>query len=268
MFEYYQPSTTLRCYEYGSGNVELGISPSSKDIRVVYKFTGKNRSDLFYKLQANCKDVFEAYYPEGVVGWGNQMMRVKLDFMQYKHEEMLRYDAGSLLKIYEYIRKGEEEILKVLSQTGDFIPVKKVSGKNWVMTTKESIDEKQKQIEDGYKNEKLKRMALLNVVFPEANFVMQGHEVVANNFPIKEFSIYVNSNVMILFKNELRKIFKSRIVKELEQCFPQYRFYDNTTRISIYLEEKRELNGQEDAEYVKIIQKAVQLIKEKAAAYN
>lgn len=264
MFEYHQPSITIKCGGYGSGNVELGITPSSLGIRVVYKFTGKNRSDLFYKIQANCKDVFEAYYPEGVVGWGNQMMRVKLDFTQYSHAEVLRYDAGSLLKIYEYIRKGEEEILKVIRQTGDLIPVEKVNGKNWVIITQESIEDADKRREKKIEEKKLRSLDLVQQHFPEANFKKLDSQILAKDYPIEGIKIDFNGNVGIWFVDSMVRLFERSILKPLEKEYPLYRFFWNGNKLGIYLEKNRIINGQEDEDLIRILKHVIEMINETA----
>lgn len=99
-------------------NIELQIEPDKSFMRIVFQFNGKEKKNLYYLVSAR-KDVLEKSFPEHVVGWGNQMMRVKLDFNQQKVPNLFRYDKNSLIETLEIINTGAEYINGILNKYKD-----------------------------------------------------------------------------------------------------------------------------------------------------
>ena len=114
-FKLGQYKPTIDCDSFTSENLSLIIEPESSFMRIVFKFNGKNRKDLFYTVRANRRNELESSYLDGVVGWGNQMMRIKLDFSKEKYPVLFNYDKNSLHSTMELICNGEKIINDILS---------------------------------------------------------------------------------------------------------------------------------------------------------
>lgn len=98
-----------------SENIELQIEPEISFMRIVFQFNGKERRNL-YNLVLASRDVIEKLYPDGVVGWGSQMIRIKLDFRQQIIPSLFRYDKNSLIETIEMISVGAENIIGILNK--------------------------------------------------------------------------------------------------------------------------------------------------------
>lgn len=97
-------------------NVELQIEPDKIFMRIVFQFRGSKKGVLYNLVKAKGKDLIEKSYPEGVVGWGNQMDRIKLDFNQTKVPSLFRYDKNSLIETLEIIETGADHIIGILNK--------------------------------------------------------------------------------------------------------------------------------------------------------
>jgi hypothetical protein len=106
----------IECESFLAENLSLEIEPSTNFLRIVFKFNGKNKKDLFYMVQAKGKKSLENSYPEGIVGWGNQMMRIKLDFSSDKFPHLLKFDKSSITQTLDYITIGGNVISGILNQ--------------------------------------------------------------------------------------------------------------------------------------------------------
>ena len=115
-FKLGQYKPTIECDSFTSENLSLIIEPEMSFMRIVFKFNGKNRKDLFYTVKENRKNELESSYLDGVVGWGNQMMRVKLDFSKEKYPNLFNYDKNSILYTIELISNGEKIINSILNK--------------------------------------------------------------------------------------------------------------------------------------------------------
>lgn len=106
--------SNIECYSFISNYVSLIIEPEIEFMRIVFKFNGKNRKKLFYMIQAIGKKEIESSFPKAFIGWGNQMMRIKLDISKASHPILFKYDRDSLISTLEYIEVGGNIISKIL----------------------------------------------------------------------------------------------------------------------------------------------------------
>ena len=113
-FEILQYAPIIQCNAFISEHVTLTIEPSPRNLRIVFKFNGKTKKDMFYSVKSNGKESFEKIYPEETIGWGNQMMRIKLDFYDDSAPELLKFDKQSIYKTIKNIINGKNIIKRII----------------------------------------------------------------------------------------------------------------------------------------------------------
>lgn len=107
---------SILCNSFLIDNLSLEVLPSVNWLRIVFKFNGKQKKDLFYMIQASGKKSFENSYPEGIVSWGNQMMRIKIDFSINEFPFIFKFDKKSITETINYIAIGGNLISRILNQ--------------------------------------------------------------------------------------------------------------------------------------------------------
>lgn len=107
---------SILCNSFLIDNLSLEVLPSVNWLRIVFKFNGKQKKDLFYMIQASGKKSLENSYPEGIVSWGNQMMRIKIDFSINEFPFIFKFDKKSITETINYIAIGGNLISRILNQ--------------------------------------------------------------------------------------------------------------------------------------------------------
>lgn len=105
----------ITCNPFLNECIELQIEPERTFLRIVFQFLGNDRYKVYNFVLANGRHVLEKSYPVGVVNWGSQMKRLKLDFTQERAPSIIKFDKGSLIETIKLIEQGASTIIGILN---------------------------------------------------------------------------------------------------------------------------------------------------------
>ncbi|MCW3807771.1 hypothetical protein [Plebeiibacterium marinum] len=143
-----------------------------------------------------------------------------------------------------------------MKKLGQYVEI----GKNLGSRRGDYFADQKKYEEECYKKN-VQIVEQLNILFPGYEFKIDSYSIVAQHFPIKDFTLLFSGNLELevpMYKPYLRKY----ILTSLKATFPEYRFYLNANNIKMYLQAKRVINGREDDDKIMLLKETVKLIQD------
>ncbi|MDD2981895.1 MAG: phospholipase D family protein [Crocinitomicaceae bacterium] len=110
-------SPRIDCESFLTDNLSIEIIPKIKSLRIIFKINGgKNSKFLYNKVEVLGRNSLENSFTARVIGWGNQMNRIKLDFFSEEYPEILKYGKNSIMQTIETIVIGGNIISEILNK--------------------------------------------------------------------------------------------------------------------------------------------------------